>query len=259
MTTLAVDKPRKYEIGERGSSPVIASDIIYEGAAVGDNGSGYARPLVAGDTFLGIAERTVDNSNGASGDLNVRLIKRGRIEISVASVAITDVGKPVYASDDDTFVLTATSNTLIGTVDRFVSSGVAVVYFHVPRPVPSIAAADLGSNSVTTVKILDSNVTTAKIADSNVTLGKLAAGVSPSHVTKYAGLFTWAGSGVAATATVAGVVATDVVQATIKVAPTQAAYIKSVASGTDSIVINLSAANTSNDAVLYYQVQRAAS
>jgi len=259
MTTLAVDKPRKYEIGERGSSPMIASDIIYEGAAVGDNGSGYARPLVAGDTFLGIAERTVDNSNGASGDLNVRLIKRGRIEISVASVAITDVGKPVYASDDDTFVLTATSNTMIGTVERFVSSGVALVYFSVPRHPATVTASDLGASAVTTAKILDANVTTAKIADSNVTLGKLAAGVTPSHVAKYAGLYTWAGSGAAATATVAGVVSTDVVHLSIKIAPTQAAYIKSVAPGTDSIVINLSAANTSNDAVVTYTVLRAAS
>jgi len=51
MTTLSADKPRDYQLGDREEYPVIAADIIYEGAAVGENGSGYARPLQAGDPF----------------------------------------------------------------------------------------------------------------------------------------------------------------------------------------------------------------
>ena len=35
MTTLAADTPRDMELGDRNEFPVIASDIIYEGAAVG--------------------------------------------------------------------------------------------------------------------------------------------------------------------------------------------------------------------------------
>jgi hypothetical protein len=35
MTTLAANSPRSYELGTRNEIPVIASDIIYEGAAVG--------------------------------------------------------------------------------------------------------------------------------------------------------------------------------------------------------------------------------
>ena len=73
MTTLAVNKPRVYELGDINEFPVIASDIIYEGAAVGDNGSGYARPLVAGDPFRGFAERNADNSAGNAGTINVRV------------------------------------------------------------------------------------------------------------------------------------------------------------------------------------------
>jgi hypothetical protein len=42
----------------------------------------------------------------------------------------------------------------------------------------SIAAANLGTDSVTTAKIADSNVTTAKIADSAVTAGKIDFGGS---------------------------------------------------------------------------------
>jgi len=59
MATLAVDTPRDYETGVEAvynHVPVIADDIIYAGAAVGDNASGYARPLQAGDPFLGFAD-----------------------------------------------------------------------------------------------------------------------------------------------------------------------------------------------------------
>lgn len=129
MATLAVDKPRIYELGEHNDLPVIASDIIYEGAAVGDNGSGYARPLVAGDPFRGFAAAKADNSSGSAGDINVRTRRCGDIQLSISGLAITDAGKDVFASDDDTFTLTQSTNTRIGYVKRFVSSGVGVVRF----------------------------------------------------------------------------------------------------------------------------------
>ena len=45
MTTLSVDRSRNFELGDYNDLPVIASDIIYEGAAVGSNGSNAHRPL----------------------------------------------------------------------------------------------------------------------------------------------------------------------------------------------------------------------
>ena len=130
MTTLAANKPRAYEQGNRNDLLMIASDIIYEGAAVGIvSASGHARPLAAGDKFAGFAEATVDNSAGAAAAKRVRCVQSGLIQLSVASVAVTDIGKAVYASDDDTFVLTRSTNSYIGRVARFVSTGVAVVAF----------------------------------------------------------------------------------------------------------------------------------
>lgn len=129
MTTLVTNKPRTYEGEGFNHLPVVAADIIYEGAAVGENGSGYARPLQAGDPFRGFAVDLVDNSDGGAGGKNVKVRERGLIELSVASVAIGDVGKAVYASDDDTFVLTQGSNSRIGYVRRFVSTGVCIVAF----------------------------------------------------------------------------------------------------------------------------------
>ncbi|SHE67804.1 hypothetical protein SAMN02745157_0693 [Kaistia soli DSM 19436] len=130
MTTLAADAVRDYSLGEIEEYPVIAADIIYQGAAVGENGSGYARPLVAGDPFLGFADRQVDNSAGAAGAKTVRVKTKGRLTLAIAAIAITANDHPaVYASDDDTFTLTVGTNTLIGYVSRWVSTGVAVVEF----------------------------------------------------------------------------------------------------------------------------------
>ena len=129
MATLSKDSARTYELGEMNNIGVVATDIIYEGSAVGDNGAGYARPLVAGDPFLGFARDKVDNATGAAGVKNVEANTSGRISLSIAALAITDVGKDVYASDDDTFTLTQSTNTRIGRVVRFVAAGVGIVAF----------------------------------------------------------------------------------------------------------------------------------
>lgn len=130
MTTLAVNKPRTYGVGRTNSLNVIASDIIYEGAAVGMVvGSGHARPLAAGDEFVGFAERKADNSAGAAAAIMVDLIDAGQVQLSVSGAVITDVGQPVYATDDDTFVFSPVGGVFIGFVKRFVSAGVVIVEF----------------------------------------------------------------------------------------------------------------------------------
>lgn len=122
MTTLANNKPVIKVKGELGSIPIIAADIVYEGAMVGDNAAGYGRPLVAGDKFVGHAVEKVDNSSGSAGDENIKILT-GRYRLKVALVGtITDVGQPVYASDDDTYTFVAPSNSYVGVVTRYVSA-----------------------------------------------------------------------------------------------------------------------------------------
>lgn len=119
-TTLAVDVPRTFELGDVNSFPVIAADIIFEGAAVGLDTAGNARPLVAADEFVGFAVSKVDNSTGAAGALRVRVRRYGVVKLAVVGVtALTDAGTLVYASDDATFTLTAASNSKIGRVIRW--------------------------------------------------------------------------------------------------------------------------------------------
>ncbi len=133
MATLAKDKVRTYFFAGhpiREEYPVIATDIIYRGAAVGENTAGYSRPLVAGDVFQGFAVAKANNAEGAAGDLRVSVEQKGFVELAITGAAITTNDRvAVYASDDDTFTLTATSNSLIGYVSRWVSTGIAVVEF----------------------------------------------------------------------------------------------------------------------------------
>jgi hypothetical protein len=131
MTTLAVNKPRAYEQGHNNHLPVIASDIIYEGAAVGVvDASGHARPLTSADRFVGFATAKADNSAGAAAAIYVEVVKSGEIELPVTGAVITDVNQPVYATDDDTFVFNPVGAVFIGYVKRFVSSGVVVIDFN---------------------------------------------------------------------------------------------------------------------------------
>ena len=130
MTTLAKNTPRVYGVGDLLEYPVVASDIIYEGAAVGEDSNGYSRPLVAADPFQGFAVEKADNSSGSAGDVNVRVKSKGYIKLAISAIAITSNDKPaVYASDDNTFTLTSTSNSLIGYVAQWLETGYAMVRF----------------------------------------------------------------------------------------------------------------------------------
>lgn len=132
MATLAVNKSRKFGLSEtyHVNHPVIAAGKIFMGAAVGDNGAGLARPLVAADPFLGFAWAMADNTGGAASAIDVELRTEGLVTLSVVGVASADdVGTTVYASDDDTFTLTAGSNSTIGKVESWLSGTTCLVFF----------------------------------------------------------------------------------------------------------------------------------
>ena len=130
MATLAANKARAYELGDIDEFPVIASDIIFEGSAVGlVDATGHAKPLTSSDKFVGFADAKADNSSGSAADIRVRVRTKGRVEIPVSGATITDVGQPVYATDDNAFQFIATSAVFVGYIWRFVSAGVVIVEF----------------------------------------------------------------------------------------------------------------------------------
>lgn len=136
MSQLSADLVQSFEAPAVDNElPVKDNVVIYRGSAVGLT-SGYARQLVAGDIFGGFAEQKVDNTvtNHADGFKSVPVRREGYVQLAVGSVAVTDIGKAVYASDGNTYTLTQSTNTPVGTVHRFVSGGVAIVKFNALRP-----------------------------------------------------------------------------------------------------------------------------
>jgi hypothetical protein len=131
MTTLAKDSPRAFELGLVNQIPAVAADIVYDGAYAGDNGAGYARPLVVGDRFLGLTIRQADNSAGSAGAIDVTVQESGKFPASIAGAVLSDVGQPVYASDDDTLTFSPVGGSFVGFVHRFVAAGKVIVRFDV--------------------------------------------------------------------------------------------------------------------------------
>ena|SRR3990167_364215 len=176
MTTLAANKARAYELGDIAEYGVIASDIIFEGAIVGDNASGLERPLVAGDPFMGIAESKVDNSAGAAADKTVRVRTRGEVVMLVTgSTAITDRGKDVFASDDDTLTLTQSTNTRVGYVKRWISGTTCVVVFEANQSALAELVDSSGGTASGTLAAIEGTYTEATIEN---TVASLAAKIN---------------------------------------------------------------------------------
>jgi len=124
---LTANTPLTIIRGELSEVPAAAVEI-FEGACLGDNGAGYARGLVAGDAFRGHAMEYINNSAGSAGAVSVECFRgRYRLKLAISGVAITDVGRAVYASADNTYTLVAGGNSRIGTVVRYSESGYAIV------------------------------------------------------------------------------------------------------------------------------------
>lgn len=156
MATLSADTYRVYEQGIVNEFPVIASDIIYEGAAVGIvAASGHARPLTSADRFAGFAEQQADNSAGSAAAINVRCRAEGLVELTITGVTITDVDQPVYATDDNTFTMSPVGGVFVGFVHRWTASGKAIVRYDLKRYVDPHASFSV-REAITGDKTLDS-------------------------------------------------------------------------------------------------------
>jgi len=120
MVKLTKDVTRTYELGDINEFPVLGGELIYQGAAIGlEVISGYARSLKADDKFLGFAEDHIDAVNSSDGEKNIRVKKRGSVILEVSGITLSDVGKSLYASNDNTFTLISSVDTVyIGQISR---------------------------------------------------------------------------------------------------------------------------------------------
>jgi len=129
VAELTRDETRYYHLSDIEEYPVAAGVTIYEGAAVGENGSGYARPLVAGDQFLGFASKRAANVAGVAGAERIQLKTSGTVRLNLTGVNGGSNNRAVvYASDDNTFTLMALGNSRVGVVSRW-DGNIALVRF----------------------------------------------------------------------------------------------------------------------------------
>ncbi len=112
---------------ELRSFELAAAAHVYKGALVGLGSDGYARGLAAGDPFVGIAYEEMDNTSGSDGDASVRVYTLGDFGHALAGATIADVGRPVFASADDTLTFSGDGNSYVGIVEDFITTGEVMV------------------------------------------------------------------------------------------------------------------------------------
>lgn len=130
---------------ELRSHDVAGSVHVYRGGFVGLNASGYARPLTAGDRLLGLAYEEADNSTGSNGDDTVRVFTVGDFDHALSGAAVTDIGRPVFASNDAALTFTANGNTYVGMVRDVPSSGQIILRLDSDRRAVKTVRYDVGN------------------------------------------------------------------------------------------------------------------
>ncbi len=173
-------------------------------------------------------------------EANIELLQNGDFEWRVTDLIL------IYATDGEGFYTrNATTNSFVANPagaglsqtlpsgDIFVGSAGNIATGVAPSgDIASISNAGL-------VTIANNAITTAKILNANVTLAKLAAGITPSHVVKFAGKVANGGGSATIALTVTGVLSTDVVFAAVQ-ASTNAVSVQKVTPTTDTITVLLS-------------------
>lgn len=114
-----------------------AATRFYRNAMMGLGVDGYLAKLddTAPLLFAGVVRGDQGNQLLPAGTAGAEELKLAiqmpyRFELAIASVAVTDIGKPVYALDDQTGTLDYSATTyanLIGQVAEVVASGIALV------------------------------------------------------------------------------------------------------------------------------------
>jgi hypothetical protein len=119
---------------------VKGSTHIFKNGFVGLTPAGFARSLVAGDAFVGVAYEEMDNT-GADGAKTVRVYTLGDFEHTLSGAAQADVGRPVFASADDTLTFVGDGNSFVGWVQDFTSTNTILLRLDNYRRVKTVSYA----------------------------------------------------------------------------------------------------------------------
>lgn len=126
---------------------------------------------------------------------------------------------------------------------------------NVATDTPMTGDVHITNTGVTTIQ--NDAVATVKILNANVTLAKLAAGITPSHVIKFAAQPTTVGGAAAEAFVVAGVLNTDL--AFVQIVDNGAANVTALQAVCTANTLTVTfSADPGNDVVINYQIIRAA-
>jgi len=166
MGALTKDRNTPRRDGEIFEAPVAAGAVIYAGAMVARDGDGNAAPAAdtAGLVVIGRADATADNSGGAAGAISVTVC-RGVFAWSHSGLTRADLGKVLYATDDQTVATTSTNDVPAGILVDVTSDG-AWVKVGVDAVIDRVAAHQANSAAADVAGV---------VADLNALLAKLIA------------------------------------------------------------------------------------
>lgn len=112
MTAIAIERDTQRRLGDKAAYPVLAATKVLAGTLVVLTAAGYAQGGAVATTLkaVGVADETVDNTAGASGDLKVPVRNDGwfRFANSAAAdlITIADIGTNAYIVDNQTVAKT---------------------------------------------------------------------------------------------------------------------------------------------------------
>lgn len=134
-TTKRSDKTAGNDYDAAGTAvyPLVSTAATYyPNAFIGLTAAGYATKFddTAALQFVGIVGtmKTIVDSGGSDGDYEISVQQPPELLVTLSSVAITDVGRRVYASDDQTASLTPGSyGNCLGVITKYASSTTAYI------------------------------------------------------------------------------------------------------------------------------------
>lgn len=117
MPALTADRATPKRTGHRLSLPVAANAVIWAGALVCVNASGFAVKGATSTTLksAGVAQQRVDNTGGADGAVTIE-VDRGDVHLMANSASTdligrADIGNTCFIVDDQTVAKTNGTNT----------------------------------------------------------------------------------------------------------------------------------------------------
>jgi hypothetical protein len=139
-TATSTGRKLSWSEGEEEDYPVYIATKIVHGTLVNLNATGYAVACTntTGEVFVGVCMREADNSAGASGDIRVRVRRKGIFDFITSGAAITSIGTDFYATDNQT-VQTTANYIYVGKCARYTSAtnvGIEIAYATCGIPAP---------------------------------------------------------------------------------------------------------------------------